>query len=181
MNNKPLPTRERLLERLRYDAKTGELYWIDAPEMSNRWRRRFVGKPAGAYSCNKDGTPKCIIVAIDYVSYKAHRIVWKMLYGNPVPDRIDHIDMNPFNNRASNMREANHSQNMQNRKVQRNNLCGIKGVTYVKVRSHLQTPWVAKININGRSTNLGYFQTKGLAAVAHAKAAMRYHGQFSYV
>lgn len=121
------------------------------------------------------------MVCVDYVYYKAHRIIWKMHKGDPVPDRIDHIDMDPFNNRPGNMREAGHAENMRNRRVQRNNQCGLKGVTYAKARAHLPTPWVAKININGRSTNLGSFATKGLAAVAHAKAAMRHHGQFSYV
>jgi hypothetical protein len=181
MKEKQLPSLERLMERLRYDESTGELYWLDDDTLDKRWRNRFVGKPAGVKSYNADGTPKCILVGIDYVSYKAHRVIWKMIHGVDPPERIDHVDVDPFNNRPGNIREASHAENMRNRGRQRNNICGMKGVTFAKERSHLPTPWVAKINIGGRSTNLGAFHTKGLAAVAHAKAALRHHGQYSYL
>lgn len=177
----PIPSSNELLRSFRYDREAGTLTWLDDHRKSKTWRTRFVGTVAGADACNSDGTRKCRSVTLHYKSYKIHRLVWRLENEGDVPALIDHIDGDPFNNRIQNLRPATHSQNMRNRGVQRNNISGIKGVTFAKARAHLEKPWVAKININGRSTNLGAYATKGLAAVAHAKAAMRFHGAFAYV
>ena len=178
---KSIPPANELLRSFSYDREAGTLTWRDDISKSRTWRTRFVGTFAGADVFNLNGTRKCRFVTLHYKSYRIHRLIWRLENEGDVPDLIDHIDGDPFNNRIQNLRIATHAQNMRNRGVQRNNVSGIKGVTFAKERAHLENPWVAKINIEGRSTNLGAYLTKGLAAVAHAKAAIRFHGAFSYI
>ena len=45
---------------------------------------------------------------------------------------IDHIDNNPLNNNIENLRHCNHSENGCNRKVQKNNLLGVKNINKTK-------------------------------------------------
>lgn len=99
-----------------------------------------------------------------------------MHYG-PVPDGFvpDHKDRNPINNRLQNLRLATQDQNAQNATRRKDNLLGLKGVTYNKVTQK----YAARIQANGVLMSLGHHPTKGMAAVARAKAAIRYHGPFA--
>ncbi len=69
--------------------------------------------------------------------------------------RIDHKDQNPLNNCRENLRAATHSQNLHNRGSQKNNTTGVKGVHFDKERRK----YMAKIQLQGKSFNLGRFDT----------------------
>ena len=132
---------------------------------------RFADTYAG-YLCN----------GVVYVNVKgmkgAHRIVWEMHHG-PIPKGmvIDHINMKPWDNRLENLRLATKSQNGMNRGPDRRSWHGLKGVSQDK----RDGAWQAEIRIDGKKISLGRHLTKGLAAVAYAKGAMRYHGKFARV
>ena len=94
----------------------------------------------------------------------------------PIPECfvIDHINGNPLDNRLVNLRLATKEQNYHNQGRGMKNTSGIKGVHFDKDRNK----WKAEIRFYNRVVSLGRFDTKGLAAVARVKAAIRYHGEF---
>ena len=101
-------------KHLRYDPDTGLLWWREAG------RGKQLDRPVGA-----NLNDKCLQVQLLGTFYKAHRIIWSMVHGDPVPDIIDHIDRNPFNNKLNNLRAATYSLNNLNRNM---------GVTYRRGR-----------------------------------------------
>lgn len=163
-------------EYFSYDPTTGNLIWKERPRehfKTDRGYKTFNSSYAGSVAGNI--TPKGYIkVGVAGVLYKCHSIVWEMFNG-PVPEGmvIDHINGVKYDNRRENLRPATVAQNAFNRKRYSNNRFGLKGVQPAKNR------WQAHIRVRGKLTNLGSYITKGLAAVAYAKAAMRYHGQFA--
>lgn len=63
------------------------------------------------------------------VTYRVHRIIWEMHYGE-IPDGmfIDHIDGNTLNNKLSNLRLVDAALSARNRGVYKNNTSSITGV-----------------------------------------------------
>jgi Demerecviridae HNH endonuclease len=86
---------------------------------------------------------------------------------------IDHRDLDPSNNRLTNLRRATKSQNNANRRVCRNNASGLKGVSPDRGR------WRASIRKNGRRRHLGMFPTPQAAHAAYVKAARKLFGRFA--
>jgi hypothetical protein len=89
---------------------------------------------------------------------------------------VDHIDGNPFNNRRANLRICTQSENGMNKKVQSNNVSGLKGAH----REPRGNRWKSSIRVNGRSKHLGYFNTPEAAHEAYIKAAKLHFGEFAY-
>ena len=120
----------------------------------------------------KDGY---ILIGVDNIIYRAHRLAWLYVYGYLPPAEIDHINGLRGDNRIINLRLATRSQNTSNREAQKNNKCGLKGVSFEK-----QTcMWKAQICFNGKNRNLGRFYTKESAHSAYAAAALKHHGEFA--
>lgn len=143
-----------------YDSESGVLTWM------------ATGKVAGYRKLGRH-----IRVGVLGNSLLAHRIIWEMHYG-PIPEglEIDHLDRDPHNNRLSNLRLATQSENRCNAPMRSHNTTGLKGVFWDLARRK----WVSYIGIRGKQINLGRYSTKGLAAVAYAKGALRYHGKFAW-
>jgi len=88
---------------------------------------------------------------------------------------VDHEDRDGLNNRRSNLRIATRSQNGMNRKINKNNTSGYKGVYWHKQHQK----WCAQIKINNKKIHLGYFDNKIDAVKARDEAAKKYHGEFA--
>ena len=88
---------------------------------------------------------------------------------------IDHVDTNPFHNAWTNLRSATQSQNLANRGANSTNTSGYKGVTWCK----LYRKWVARITVNYKNLNLGYFDNPQEAHAAYCQAATRIFGAFA--
>lgn len=88
---------------------------------------------------------------------------------------VDHADSNPLNNRKSNLRIATTAQNCGNRKLNKNNSSGYRGVTLLKGR------WQAKIQVRKNKIWLGFFPTAKDAAIAWNKAALEGYGEFAWL
>lgn len=110
--------------------------------------------PGGAVGSRKsDGR---VIIQIDGVEYKAHRLAWLMYYGSEPEGEIDHINRDPSDNRIENLRCVTHAENMYNRGVHKNNTSGTPGVRWHKTTSR----WKVEIGVDGRLLSVGYYKTK---------------------
>jgi hypothetical protein len=144
---------------LRYDPSEGMFYWLQ--DVAKNVKK---GDCAGCLEPNG-------YVSIRYKGkgYKAHRLAWLLSYKTWPTFLIDHINGQKNDNRLSNLREATVSQNGQNRKVNKSNKTGFKGVSpYFK-------KFKAEIKHSGKSLFLGLFDTPQEAANAYAEAACKFH------
>lgn len=124
------------------------------------WVDRRKSKPEVIYAVAK----------IDGVKISLHR----HLMGNPPGMFVDHVNGNGLDNRRSNLRICTHTQNMQNRRIHKNNKSGAKGV-YLDKRNGLYRAEVRAFKVRRCA---GYFQTIEQAVAAREQLARDLHGQF---
>jgi hypothetical protein len=105
----------------------------------------------------------------------AHRMAWLYVHGEIPSKNIDHINGLTTDNRISNLRIANQSQNTANSCLSKANTSGSKGVVWLKDVKK----WRAGITVNYKFINLGRFNLKEDAAKAYANAAKNYFGDFA--
>ena len=89
---------------------------------------------------------------------------------------IDHINGIRSDNRKSNLRIVNRTENNMNRKIQRNNTSGCTGVYWSDYRNR----WVACIELFGKHIHLGVFKKYDDAVKARKNAEEIYFGEYSY-
>lgn len=153
-------TTERLRQLLHYEPETGAFTWL-----ARTAQRVQIGDVAG--SKNSDGY---LVIAINRIRYKAHRLAWLYMHGVFPANHIDHIDGNPSNNRITNLRDVTRGVNMQNqRKARTNNKLGILGVICNR------KSFRAEIMVDGNVRRLGTFKTPELAHQAYLDAKRRLH------
>lgn len=165
MKPAPLPAIEVLNRVLALDVETGVL--------TRRWRDdvplwiniRFAGALAGTAGANG-----YIYVSIDAKKYLAHRVIWKMVYGEEV-EEIDHKDRDRKNNRPKNLRAATRTQNRANAKRKGSLPRGVTLLPSGRFR--------AAISMARKNVHLGCFDTQTEAHTAYAIAARTRHGEFS--
>jgi hypothetical protein len=146
---KPLPPVAEL-KRLLALRSDGKLIWKRPTSI-----RAKAGTEAG---CFANGYIK---IGIHGIGYQAHRVVWVLAHGfDPGTKGIDHIDGDRSNNRLSNLRLCNQSQNCLNTKISPSNKSGVKGVCYDPSSS--ARPWRAYV----QRRKLGRFETKDAALEA---------------
>lgn len=93
----------------------------------DRWNKLFLGKMTGSH-IRKDGY---LGTSIKRSHFLTHRVIFTMKNGEiPYGFEIDHIDGNRKNNKIENLRLAERSQNQMNRKINKNNKSGVKGVFF---------------------------------------------------
>jgi hypothetical protein len=107
------------------------------------------------------------------VTVRIHNLIKTPLEGN----RVDHIDGNAWDNRKSNLRLCDNSQNNCNKTKQKNNKSGYKGVSWDKQTQK----WGARIQKNRKSYHLGFYPTAEEAATAYNTAAKELHGVFAHL
>jgi hypothetical protein len=168
----PLPSREIIMEWLRYDPDTGEFVWLKDPTVTVG---QYPNKVAGTKP-KVDG--RAIFISICGQICAAHRLAWVYMHG-PIPEgmEIDHIDCNPNNNAISNLRLATSSQQKMNKRVQSNSRSGLKGAYYHA--AHKGKKWRSQIKVGDSLIFLGYFHTAEEAHEAYGKAAREHFGEFA--
>lgn len=106
-------------------------------------------------------------------SISMHRFIMK----TPKNMQTDHIDGNGLNNQRNNLRICNNMENGCNRKINKNNTSGFKGVSYKKSRETYE----ARIMYQKKSFYLGNYIKAKDAALAYDKAAKKLHKQFAKI
>jgi hypothetical protein len=155
-----LPSQDELNDLFVYDELSGWLYWkprsLEMFQDSRSWKiwnTRYAGKQAGCRDA--DGA---IVISLRGKTEFAHRLIWKMKTSQE-PSYIDHRDLDPSNNRFSNLRTAQHSQNLFNVAGHKNTISGLKGVHFNK--RCLKKPWNAVVGKGGK--NYGTYILDSLA------------------
>ena len=146
-------TQEYLKELFSYDEKTGLF------ERRITVGGRLKGEMAGCFD-----SYGYIVIKINRMRYKAHRLAWLYIYGHIPNLEIDHMDGIKSNNSINNLRQAERWQNAQNLKIAHSNsLSGILGVCQSGKK------WKAQIQFKGKRIYIGTFNTSSEAHDAYIK------------
>jgi hypothetical protein len=101
--------------------------------------------------------------------------------GTGDPRKADHKNLDTLDNTDENLRISTNAENARNKRLQRNNTTGYKGVRRVtNSRTKEQTnKWMARIRVNSKAVYLGVFDSPEKAHAAYCKAATELHGEFA--
>ena len=88
---------------------------------------------------------------------------------------VDHIDRNPYNNKMSNLRVTDNTNNCRNSSICKSNTSGIIGVSFRKGRN----VWRAFITVNRKRIHLGSYSNLEDAIKARLEGELKYFGEFS--
>ena len=105
-----------------------------------------------------------VVYAISSKQIRLHRF---LLAVTDPKVQVDHKNHNGLDNRRGNLRLATQSQNSMNARKRRGTSSPHKGVEWSKQHQK----WRARIQVNGKRTVIGYFNTEPEAAVAYYDAA----------
>ena len=123
-------------------TSTEEVFMFDSEDFykikDTLWYRCNNSVSGGAYVGNSEGI--CI-----------HRFIIKA----PTGYQIDHINLNPLDNRKCNLRLCTHQQNQCNHPLQKNNTSGVTGVSFYHPRSKYR----ARIKYYQKELHLGYYKS----------------------
>lgn len=155
-------TQEELKEHLHYDPLTGDFNWIIGK------RGLKVNSKAG--SMNDQGY---VIIRINNIRYRAHRLAWLCVYGHFPINEIDHINGVRSDNRIENLRDVTRKENKKNVGKYKTNTSGVNGVRWYEPLSK----WHAQIQIDNHKIHLGYFENlkDAIAARKSAETNFNFH------
>jgi HNH endonuclease/AP2 domain len=158
-------TQSRLKNLLDYDPVTGSFLWkVD---------RKGVAKAGTVAGCTNDKGYR--VISVDGRRYVASRVAVLWMTGKLPKEMADHRDGDSTNDIWSNLRQATRSQNGANRKKNKNNSSGYKGVSFHKTTNKFH----ARIRVDGRNKFLGSFDSAFDAHQAYRSAAMKNFREFS--
>lgn len=157
-----LPDRHILNEIFDYDPSTGYLY----RKLKNGTIRQVGTLVNNGY----------LMAVAQKQLYLVHRIIWTMVYG-PIPDGlyVDHINGDPLDNRIGNMRLCEHQQNCVNKRLNKSNTTGYRGVSWVAKRGCY---W-ARIKHDGEEVFLGSYATAEEANDVYRAVSEFLYGDFA--
>ena len=155
-----LISRQKLLERLSYDPKTGSLWWKVAAG----------GKAAASTRAGSKDGKGYRQINIGGKVFREHRLIWFYVTGTWPRREIDHRNGLGDDNRWDNLREATSTINKENRRrANRNNRLGRLGVGERNGR------YRARIMVDRREIHLGRFDSPEQAQLAYIEAKRQYH------
>lgn len=145
-----------------YDPKTGIFRW------KKHRSKPLIGRVAG---CR--GVHGYWLITLNDKKTVAHKVAWALHYGYWPRFDIDHRDLDKGNNRISNLRRSNKSNNGANRPMQKNNTSGYKGVYW----SAAARKWMVQIKARNTFHYVGLFVDKKEAAQAYYAKAVELFGE----
>lgn len=152
----------QLRELLRYNPKTGHLFWKGSPARCVK---------AGSLAGNIQRSNGYRYICVGGRSIRAHRIAWAIFYGAWPADTIDHINGIRDDNRIENLRNVTRTENAQNERKARvsNKSTGLLGAYRVGNKFR------AIIHVDGKPKDLGRFDSAEDAHTAYLLAKRRFH------
>ena len=150
-------------ERELFMYSDGKLFWKKPTSP-----RVKVGQEAGSTTTNGYK-----IVRYDNKCRMLHRVIWDYHYEVGCEGYlVDHIDLNPLNNRIENLRLCDPSQNAANSFGHSDSTVSSKGVTVCGNKFR------AQVAHNGKRYHLGVFDTEEEASVAYKDKAKQLYGEY---
>lgn len=143
-----------IIEALRYDGITGLFYWVGS------------GSVAGGINASGYRTLK-----FKGKVYRQHRLAWYFNSGAFPSKNIDHINGDKLDNRIVNLRDVSQHENCKNRKGDKRNSSGFRGVYKTKYG------FISRICVLGKHMNLGTFKVfnDAVSARLHAETQYDFH------
>jgi hypothetical protein len=109
-----------------------------------------------------------------------HRLIMK-INGGDRTIQVDHINRDSLDNRKCNLRLATNGQNNVNKPISsRKKSVKFKGVSYYP-NERREKKYLARICVNLKQMNLGWYICAEEAALAYNNAASKYFGEFAYL
>lgn len=158
---RPIPSQSILHSLLEYNPITGGFARKITSGRNDRWK---AGTTAGSLS--KDGY---INISIGGVIFRAHRLAWVYMTGEQPTEHLDHKNHNTADNSWANLRQATPTQSSENRRVQKNNKLGAKGVHALKNGRY-------RVRVN--RVHIGCYPSAEIAKAAYDAAAKVMHKGF---
>jgi len=158
---------DKLRKTLSYDPATGIF----------RWRTNFVGQ------VRKGDVAGSLSLGYRYIRFRsggvqkrylASKLAWFYMTGVYPKFELDHKNGQRDDNRFKNLRRTTRSQNLANRRKNKNNTTGFKGVVLLP-----HGRWRAQIIQNYKHTHLGCFDSPIEAHAAYIKAARQMFGEYA--
>jgi hypothetical protein len=154
-------TVEQLKKALFYDKDSGLFY----RKLNNDKVKQI---PSGSIS--KNGY---VTIRVMSKLYYAHRLAWLYNFGAFPNQHVDHINNVRTDNRIDNLRDVSRYGNNQNlKKAQKNNKTKFLGVSF---SGNKQSPYRARIFINGIQKQIGLFQSAEEAHFAYLQEKKKHH------
>lgn len=157
------PTQQNIKLLCHYDPDTGvfsrirKITWVGNIVESESTPAKTT--KYGYYQINIFGRP-----------YAVHRLVFLYMIGRFPKHDVDHVNGNRTDNRWANLREVSRRENMMNVGVRSNSTTGVTGVSRRKDTGK----YVAYVDVMGKRTRLGNFDTLAEAKAARAEADVKY-------
>lgn len=151
---------------LDYDAISGVLRWKWREDVGVAANERFAGRRAGTQS------KEYRVVRLNGFQYLEHILAWLWVTGKFPAIQIDHRNLDGFDNRWSNLREATQSQNNANRPK-------CTGWSPWKGVHQRGRRWRAHITANRKTRYIGTFDCPAAAHFSYIIEANREFGEFS--
>ena len=147
-------------DALDYNPETGALTWkVDRGTRARKGDIAGCPHSQGYRQVKLGGKPPL-----------SHRVAFYIMECRWPKEQIDHINGTKTDNRWSNLREADHPENMRNQKQYKTNTSGCTGVHWYKRRQQ----WVSQIRVSGRLKHLGYYKYWFDAVCARKSAEVQY-------
>jgi len=161
------PTRSEISVYLDYDPETGVFIWKTRSKLHfvnarawSTWNARFAGKVAGNQCAGRYRN-----ICLGYRTFQAHRLAWLIVHGE-WPVHIDHINGDKGDNRIANLRSVSNAENRKNQATRKDNTSGVQGVYW----DRRNQKWMAKIQVEGKTVNLGRYSSIEEAAIRRTQA-----------
>lgn len=99
----------------------------------------------------------------------------RLIMNPPKSILVDHINGNGLDNRKCNLRLCSSMENQRNAKIRKNKISKYKGVDW-----HVcSNKWRARITINKKLIEIGYYKNEKEAAKAYDTASIKYFASFA--